>query len=254
MLSCFSCVTGTKSLARGCGTGRHVGVAYSTAAQALQDGYSYPLQHFHVQRGNWLRIDHGVYRFREFADLPAEEHDHLVRWTLWSGGRAVVSHASALGVHDLGIANPAEIHLTVPPGFRKRDPAVVLYRGRLQPDEVEEHEGFQVTTPVRAIVESAADGTDHEGIDSAVAVLLDRGAAYDNASSQGRPVRGRQGGVDGRTRASRGAHVNRYATSVDLRRALESRLRQEADESGIDYSRGLHRKDRPDRRPAVRLW
>jgi hypothetical protein len=28
-----------------------------------------------------------------------------------------------------------------------------------------------------------------------------------------------------------------YATAVDLRRALESRLRQEADESGIDYSR-----------------
>jgi predicted transcriptional regulator of viral defense system len=150
---------------------------YFTAAQALLDGYSYPLQHFHAQRGNWLRIDHGVYRFREFADLPAEEHDHLVRWSLWSGGRAVVSHASALGVHDLGIANPAEIHLTVPPGFRKRDPAVVLYRGRLQPDEVEEHEGFQVTTPVRAIAESAADGTDQDAIDSAVAELLDRGAA-----------------------------------------------------------------------------
>jgi predicted transcriptional regulator of viral defense system len=150
---------------------------YFTAAQALQDGYSYPLQHFHVQRGNWLRIDHGIYRFREFADLPPEEHDHLVRWMLWSEERAVVSHATALSVHDLGIANPVEIHLTVPPGFRKRDRAVVIHRADLRPDEVEDREGFRVTTPVRAVAESAVNGTDQDAIDSAVIELLDRGAA-----------------------------------------------------------------------------
>jgi predicted transcriptional regulator of viral defense system len=133
---------------------------YFTAAQALEDGYSYPLQHFHTQRGNWLRIDHGLYRFGEYADLPAEDHDHLIRWALWSSGRAVVSHATALGVHELGIANPAEIHLTVPQGFRKRDAA-----------------GFRVTTPVRAIAESAMDGLQQDAIDSAVADLLDRGGA-----------------------------------------------------------------------------
>ena len=150
---------------------------YFTAAQALADGYSYPLQHFHTQRGNWLRIDHGLYRFREYADLPAEDHDHLIRWALWSGGRAVVSHATALGVHDLGIANPAEIHLTVPRGFRKRDAAVVLHRAHLEPADIEEREGFKVTTPVRAIAESAADGLQQDSIDSAVADLLDRGGA-----------------------------------------------------------------------------
>ncbi len=150
---------------------------YFTAAQALGDGYSYPLQHFHTQRGNWLRVDHGLYRFREYADLPAEDHDHLIRWALWSGGRAVVSHATALGVHDLGIANPAEIHLTVPQGFRKRDAAVVVHRAHLQPDDVAEREGFRVTTPVRAIAESAMDGLQQDAIDSAVADLLDRGGA-----------------------------------------------------------------------------
>lgn len=149
---------------------------YFTAAQALADGYSYPLQHFHARRGNWLRIDHGLYRFREYADLPTEDHDHLIRWALWSGGRAAVSHTTALGVHDLGIA-PAEIHLTVPPGFRKRDAAVVLHRAHLESDDVEEREGFQVTTPVRAIAESAADGLQQDAIDSAVADLLDRGSA-----------------------------------------------------------------------------
>lgn len=150
---------------------------YFTAAQALEDGYSYQSQYFHVQRGNWTRVDRGIYRFREFADLPAGEHDHLVRWTLWSRDLAVVSHSTALGVHDLGIANPAEIHLTVPPGFRQRDPAVVVHHAGLSPEEIEEHEGFRVTAPVRAIAESAADGLDQDAIDSAVAELLDRGAA-----------------------------------------------------------------------------
>jgi hypothetical protein len=150
---------------------------YFTAGQALADGYSYPLQHFHTQRGNWLRIDHGLYRFREYADLPAEDHDHLVRWALWSRDRAVVSHATALGVHDLGIANPAEVHLTVPQDFRKRDVAVILHRAHLEPADVEEREGFKVTTPVRAIAESAAGGLQQDAIDSAVADLLDRGGA-----------------------------------------------------------------------------
>ncbi|TYK49182.1 type IV toxin-antitoxin system AbiEi family antitoxin domain-containing protein [Actinomadura decatromicini] len=150
---------------------------YFTAAQALEDGYSYQAQHFHVRSGNWVRVDRGVYRFREFDDLPTGENDHLVRWTLWSRDLAVVSHGTALGVHDLGIANPAEIHLTVPPGFRRRDPAVVVHHAELSPDEIEEHEGFRVTTPVRAIAESAADRLDQDAIDSAVTELLDRGTA-----------------------------------------------------------------------------
>jgi predicted transcriptional regulator of viral defense system len=150
---------------------------YFTAAQALEDGYSYSLQNFHTRRGNWVRVDHGIYRFREFDDLPGDENDHLIRWTLWSGGKAIVSHATALGVRDLGIANPAEVHLTVPPGFRKRHPAVVLHRGQLRPDEIEEREGFRVTTALRAIVESADDGLDQDVIDSAVHDVLDRGLA-----------------------------------------------------------------------------
>ncbi|MGH3803175.1 MAG: hypothetical protein ACRDTD_24210 [Pseudonocardiaceae bacterium] len=100
-----------------------------------------------------------------------------MRWSLWSRGRAVVSHASALAVHDLGIANPAEIHLRVPSGFRQKDSAVVLHRCELAETDVEQHEGFRVTTPLRAAVETAASGADQDVIDSAVAELLGRGAA-----------------------------------------------------------------------------
>lgn len=150
---------------------------YFTAAQALEDGYSYQSQHFHVRRGNWTRVDRGIYRFREYADLPAGDNDHLVRWALWGRGRVVVSHATALGVHDLGVTHPAEIHLTVPMGFRQRDEAVMVHHSDLPPAAIEEHEGFRVTTPVRAISESAAHGIAQDVIDSAVAELLDRDAS-----------------------------------------------------------------------------
>jgi predicted transcriptional regulator of viral defense system len=150
---------------------------YFTAAQALQVGYSYQAQRFHRQRGNWVLVDRGIYRFREYLDLPSQDTDHFVRWSLWSRGRAVVSHMSALAIHDLGIANPADVHLTVPRGFRQKDRAVVLHRGDLADDEIEQHEGFRVTTPLRAVAETAESGADQDVIDSAIEELLDRGIA-----------------------------------------------------------------------------
>lgn len=148
---------------------------YFTARQALEAGYSYQAQRYHAQRGNWTPVDRGIYRFREFSTLPGDADDHLVRWALWSKGRAIVSHTTALSVHDLGTANPSEIHLTVPPGFRQKDAAVILHRADLANDEVEEREGYRVTTPVRAIVECAATGVDQDVLDSAVAEALQRG-------------------------------------------------------------------------------
>jgi len=148
---------------------------YFTAAQAREAGYSYQAQHYHAQRGNWTLVDRGIYRFREFESLPGGNDDHLVRWALWSKGRATVSHTTALSVHDLGTANPSEIHLTVPPGFRQKDTAVILHRAELAEDEIEERDGYRVTTPVRAIAECAAAQVDQEMLHSAVAEALERG-------------------------------------------------------------------------------
>lgn len=150
---------------------------YFSAAQALDAGYSYQSQAFHVRRGNWLRVGRGIFRFREYTDLPSEDNDNLVRWSLWSRGRAVVSHTTALAVHDLGVANPAQIHLSVPPGFRQHDPAVILHRAVPDVGDVEQHTGFLVTAPLRAIAETAADSADQDIIDSAVADLRNRGMA-----------------------------------------------------------------------------
>ncbi|AVZ72814.1 hypothetical protein SLUN_12070 [Streptomyces lunaelactis] len=148
---------------------------YFTAAQAMDAGYSYQAQRYHAQHGNWLVVDRALYRFREFSDLPGEGDEQLVRWWLWSKGRAVVSHATALAVHDLGTANPSRIHLTVPRGFRQKSDAVILHRAELPESDVEDRMGYRVTTPLRALVECAADDDDQDVLDGAVAEALEQG-------------------------------------------------------------------------------
>src|SRR2546428_5990833 len=108
---------------------------YFTAQQALKIGYSYPAQRYHADRGNWTRVDRGIFRLPEW---PTGQHDDLVRWTLWSRHRAVVSHETALAVHGLGDVNPARIHLTVPPGFRARPHGVVLHTGAVPTSDLQD--------------------------------------------------------------------------------------------------------------------
>lgn len=126
---------------------------YFTTAQALEAGYSYSAQRYHVNSGNWEQVDRAIFRL---PDWPAGQHDHLVRWSLWSRGRAAASHETALSVHDLGDVNPARIHLTVPRGFRQEADGVVLYRNDLPDSDVWQQEGYRVTSPLRSVLDVAA--------------------------------------------------------------------------------------------------
>lgn len=145
---------------------------YFTAAQALDAGYSYPAQGYHAKRGNWLRVDRGIYRLPEW---PTGPRDDLVRWSLWSRGRAVASHETALSVHELGDVDPARVHLTAPPNFRQKNPGVVIHRADLAPRDVEEHEGFRVTTPLQSLLDVAAAELDLDQLGQAIAEALARG-------------------------------------------------------------------------------
>lgn len=145
---------------------------YFTAAQALEAGYSYPAQGYHAKRGNWLRVERGIYRLPEWPTGPRED---LVRWSLWSRGRAVVSHETALSVHELGDVDPAHVHLTVPPNFRQRNPGIVIHRADLLRDDVDEHDGFRVTSPLRSLLDVAAGELDLDQLEQAIAEALARG-------------------------------------------------------------------------------
>ncbi|MBW3578788.1 MAG: type IV toxin-antitoxin system AbiEi family antitoxin domain-containing protein [Actinobacteria bacterium] len=146
---------------------------YFTAAQAKEIGYSYQAQKYHVDAGNWRRIARGLFRLPEW---PVGDHDDLVRWSLWSKERAVVSHETALAVHDLGDVNPRAIHLTVPDSFGQEPPShIVLHRNELDTDDVEGFEGFRVTTPLRSLFDVAGSETPQETVDKAVADALRAG-------------------------------------------------------------------------------
>lgn len=138
---------------------------YFTAAQAKRLGYSYPAQAYHVNAGNWLRVDRGLFRLSEWI---ADIHDDLVRWTLWSKGRAVVSHETALGVHQVGEFESPRVHLTVPPDFRMRDEALMLHRAALPTEDVVQLTGFRMTTVTRSLADVAAHSPDEEQLTRAI--------------------------------------------------------------------------------------
>jgi len=126
---------------------------YFTAADAKSVGYSHPLQHFHVRRGNWIREGRGIYRLRYF---PLADRRDLIRWWLWSHKKGVISHESAADLYDLGDVMPARAHLTVPLNFRKKaEKGVVLYKAQLEPGEIGKREGVPLTTPIRTILDLA---------------------------------------------------------------------------------------------------
>jgi predicted transcriptional regulator of viral defense system len=145
---------------------------YFTARQALAAGYSYQAQRYHVQHGNWTRVDRGIFRL---PDWPVSDNDTFVFWALWSGDRAVISHESALTLHDVGDANPAKVHLTVPANFRAANPAVVLHKKSLAPGDIEERPDVRFTTIERTLLDVAAGDLSQEQLDTAVSDALEAG-------------------------------------------------------------------------------
>jgi len=151
---------------------------YFTAAQALKAGYAYSQQHFHVARGNWERVERGIFRLPHY---PAHAYEDLIRLSLWSRTQqgepqVVASHETALLLHELSDILPAKIHLTVPPGFRKpTPPGCVIHRATLQPADFEERGGYRVTTPLRTLLDVADSPLSREHLDQAVTEALRRG-------------------------------------------------------------------------------
>ena len=151
---------------------------YFTTKQAIQAGYGYKHLDYHETAGNFERVAHGLYRL---PTIPLAEHDDLIRLSLWSRNQkdvpqAVVSHESALVLHDLTELLPDRTHLTVPPTFRKAAPhGVITHKAVLDPNEIEERAGFRVTTPLRTLIDAAAGGVSQEQLQKAVEEALSRG-------------------------------------------------------------------------------
>jgi len=151
---------------------------YFTAKQAVRAGFSYRMQTHYKQSGEWLEIDRGIFRLAQFPNSPDEDY---VRWSLWSRDRngrpqAVISHGSALSIHELSDIMPSKIHFTVPPGFRKKaSKGCVIYRGEISDCQKEQREGFFVTNPLRTIIDSAGSNVSIDYLEQAIQEACDKG-------------------------------------------------------------------------------
>ena len=149
---------------------------YFTTKQAIEAGYADNTHPYHVGAGNWERVWRGIYRMEH---LPPPEDGEMMVWLLWTRGRdqkplAAMSHQTALALFELGDYNPAKIHMTVPPGFRRntRPPkVVVLHQAGLAPDESTHLRGLTVCRPLRALRDVAS--TYPAGLDDLRPVALE---------------------------------------------------------------------------------
>jgi len=133
---------------------------YFTTRQAREAGYAHPHVSYHLSVGNFERAGRGLYRM---PAIPMAEHGDLVRLWLWSRGRddqpqAVVSHQTALALHELAECIPTRIHLTVPPAFRRKAPEeCVLHKSTPTSTDTQEAACLRLTTPLRTLEDLAAD-------------------------------------------------------------------------------------------------
>jgi predicted transcriptional regulator of viral defense system len=135
---------------------------YFTARQAAGAGFGSTHLRYHLAAGNFERAGHGLYRI---PTLARAEHDDLLRLRFWSRDRndepqAVVSHQTALALHDLAEFIPTRIHLTVPATFRKPSPTgCTLHKATVPESDTTEIDSLRVTTALRTLRDLANDAT-----------------------------------------------------------------------------------------------
>ena len=157
-------------------SGQH---GYFTSAQARHCGFSRFLLAHHARTGRMIRIRRGLYRLRDYPSFPREEV--VAAWLAVGKDATVVSHDSALDLHELSDVIPYRVHLTVPRTRRylPKLPGVAVHTTTrpLGPTDVVVREGMRVTSPARTILDAAEIGTAPEQIEMAIHQALDLGLA-----------------------------------------------------------------------------
>lgn len=127
---------------------------YIKVEQARELDVSPKTLHMMAKRGTLEHVSTGLYRV---VALPPSAHSEYMEASLWPrGAQGVVSHDSALVLHELSDVNPAKIHITVPSGHRINRPVpsvYVIHYADLDSEDTEQVNGIPVTTPVRSIVD-----------------------------------------------------------------------------------------------------
>ncbi len=120
------------------------------------------------RRGLAERVAYGVYRMQA---IPPDELEQYMRAALWPMGAGVLSHETALDLHELCDVNPAVIDVTVPRRYRTHRPVPALYR--LHPRDMTDEQtgrlrGLPIVTPLRAILDGIETHVRGELIEQAI--------------------------------------------------------------------------------------
>lgn len=160
-----------------------------TTQQAAEAGYSPQLLAHHLGAGRMIRVSRGVYRLVHF---PAGDREDLTAVWLWSEQQGVISHQTALALHDLSDVLPVQIHLTLSAGWHKRrlrvPDGIVLHYGDITKSERRWVGAVPVTDPLRTLKDCAEHHLSPDLLRAAARDALDRGlvtrdqlAVVDNA-------------------------------------------------------------------------
>jgi len=154
---------------------------YFTSQQAEECGISRSNFHFRIRSGEWVKCLRGIYRL---ARYPLTNRSELVLWRLWSRDKkgepqGVWSHETALDIHELSDVMPSKMHMTVPLRFRKQATIpkhLKLHFKTLAEKDIEVGQGYQVTTPLRTLIDVIEEGVvPEEQIEQAVRDGLKKG-------------------------------------------------------------------------------
>ena len=147
-----------------------------TTRQAAEAGYSPQLLVHHIHGGRMLRVRRGIYRL---VHSPAGEHEDLVTVWLWSERAGVLSHETALALHELSDVLPAHVDLTLPAGWKTRrfrvPEGVVLHHADIAPTQRTWAGPIPITSVSRTLNDLAKDGLSPELLRQAARQALRRG-------------------------------------------------------------------------------
>jgi len=122
---------------------------FFTAAQARDAGYADSVHGYHVEKGEWIKMQRGIYRLAEF---PPPARPELVVFSLWSRDRTgtpqgVFTHQTAREIHGLDRPAGGDTHMTVPKTFRKNaetPEGLILHKDALSDAAWEQRNGYRV--------------------------------------------------------------------------------------------------------------
>ena len=165
-----------------CSTPHPASTGYFTRRQALECGLSDVQLFYHSQTGRFGRVHQGVYRLRDYPSSSLEPV--VAAWLAVGREKTVVSHESALELHNLSDVIPIAIHLTVSRTSHNlpKLPGVRIHTTTRPsiPTDFVWRDGIRVTSVSRSILDSAEKGTAPEQIDMAIRQAIERGWTTSN--------------------------------------------------------------------------